>query len=127
MAPHEIPEQPLPEALQITTPLPGPLAANCTWPPGFTWGELGEITICEAAATIVAVAVPERVGAATGMAVIVTVAGAGIDAGAAYSPEAEMDPQARPAQPVPETLHFTDLFVLPVTNAENCCSPPVLT
>jgi len=121
MEPHEIPEQPLPEALQITTPLPGPLAVNCTWPPGFTWGELGETVICEVATAIVTVAVPDRLGAATGMAVIVTVGGAGTDPGALYNPEVEMDPHAAPVQPVPETVHFTDVFVLPVTAAENCC------
>ncbi len=31
-----MPEHPLPETLQITTPLPGPLAENCNVAPGFT-------------------------------------------------------------------------------------------
>ncbi len=36
-------------------------------------------------------------------------------------------PQARPLQVVPETLHTTAVFVLPVTVAENCNCPPVPT
>jgi hypothetical protein len=127
MEPHEIPEQPLPEMFQITTPLPGPLAVNCTWARGLSWGELGETVICEVATAIVTVAIADRLGAATGMAVIVTVGEAGTDPGALYNPEVEMDPHVEPAQPLPETVHFTDVFVLPVTIAENCCCPPVLT
>jgi hypothetical protein len=120
MEPHVIPEQPLPEALQITTPLPGPLAVNCTWAPGFTWGELGETVSVGAEATIVAVALADRLGAPTDVAVMVTVGGAGTVVGAEYRPEVEMDPHFAPVQPVPETVHFTDVFVLPVTVAENC-------
>jgi hypothetical protein len=30
-----------------------------------------------------------------------------------------------PTQPIPLTLHVTDLFEVPVTVAENCCCPPV--
>jgi hypothetical protein len=30
-----------------------------------------------------------------------------------------------PTQPIPLTLHVTDVFEVPVTVAENCCCPPV--
>ena len=33
-------------------------------------------------------------------------------------------PQAAPAQPVPEILQFTAVFVVPVTVAVNCCLAP---
>ena len=36
-----------------------------------------------------------------------------------------MAPQVAPAQPVPETLQFTAVFVVPVTVAVNCCLLPV--
>jgi hypothetical protein len=58
---------------------------------------------------------------------MVTMGEVGTVAGAVYKPEAEMDPHAEPAQPVPATVHFTEVFVLPVTFAENCCCPPALT
>jgi hypothetical protein len=41
MLPHSIPEHPAPVALHITTPLPGPLAANCIFAPGATVGKVG--------------------------------------------------------------------------------------
>jgi hypothetical protein len=128
MEPHEIPEQPIPVALQITTPLSGPLAVNCIWPPGFTCGKLGEIESPEAVAAVtVTVALADWLGAATAVAVTVIVGEAGIVAGAAYKPEAEIDPHAEPAQPEPKRVHFTDEFVVPVTFAENCCCAPTLT
>jgi hypothetical protein len=72
---------------------------------------------------MVTVAVADLVGAATDAAVIVTLGEAGTLAGAIYKPEAEIDPHARPAHPVPATVHFTDVLVVPVTVAENCCCP----
>ncbi len=81
----------------------------------------------EEAATIVAVALADLVGAATEIAVIVTLGIAGTLAGAVYTPEVEIDPHAEPVQPVPATDHFTDVFVVPVTFAENVCCPPALT
>lgn len=99
---------------------------NCTCPPGFTWGKLGEI-VSLVAAVMVTVAFADWLGAATDVAVMVTVGGAGTLAGAVYKPEAEMDPHAEPEQPVPATVQFTDVFVLPVTVAENCFCPPALT
>jgi hypothetical protein len=38
----------------------------------------------------------------------------------------EIDPQFAPEQPAPVTVHWTDVFVLPVTVAENCCFCPKL-
>jgi len=40
-----------------------------------------------------------------------------------YKPEAEIDPHADPMQPGPVTVQWTDVFVLPLTVAENCCVP----
>jgi hypothetical protein len=129
MEPQLIPEHPLPETLQITTPLSGPLALNCNCAPGFTWAELGVTAICEeeVAATMVAVALDDLLGAATDTAVIVTLGEAGMLAGAVYRPEVEIDPQPDPEQPVPAIDHFTDVFVAPVTLAENCCCLLTLT
>jgi hypothetical protein len=42
-----------------------------------------------------------------------------------YKPVLEIVPQETPLHPVPEMLQFTDVFVLPVSVAENCCCPPV--
>jgi hypothetical protein len=36
-------------------------------------------------------------------------------------------PQATLSQPGPSTLQFTDMFVVPVTVAENCCFAPLTT
>jgi hypothetical protein len=118
----------MPETLQITTPLPGPVAANCNCAPSFTCAELGVTLIGEEeAATIVAVALENLLGAATETAVIVTLGEAGTFVGAEYRPEAEIDPHPEPEQPFPATDHFTDAFVTPETFAENCCWPPTLT
>lgn len=125
--PQVIPEHPLPETFQTTMPLPGPLAKNCSWTPGFTVGELGVTMNFETAATIVAVALEDLVGAATDTAVMVTLGDAGTLGGAVYRPEAEIDPQADPEQPAPATAHLTDVFVAPTTVAENCCCVPTLT
>ena len=54
------------------------------------------------------------------VAVTVTSAGLGKTGGAVYRPAAVIFPQVEPVQPVPETLHKTDVFELPVTCAENC-------
>jgi hypothetical protein len=48
---------------------------------------------------MVTVAFADWLGAATDVAVTVTVGGAGTLAGAVYKPEAEMDPHAEPEQP----------------------------
>jgi hypothetical protein len=117
----------MPEALQITTPTPGPLAENCTDAPGFTCGELGDTVSGERGATTVTVALEDLLGAATEVAVMVTFGVAGAVAGAVYKPDVEIDPHADPAHPVPATVHCTEVFVAPVTVAENCCCRPTLT
>jgi hypothetical protein len=111
---------------QITTPLPGPLAENCTWAPGLICGETGEIVILEPV-TMVTLAEADLLGSATAAAVTVTTGVAGIVEGAVYRPELEIVPHADPLQPLPVTLHFTALFVVPLTLAENCCCTPVET
>ena len=121
-----IPEQPAPETLQTTMPLPGPLATNCNCVPALTRGELGLTVSCEIAATIVAVALDDLTGSATETAEIVTLGEAGTIVGAVYKPLAETVPQADPEHPVPATAHLTDAFVVPVTFAENCCCAPAL-
>jgi len=118
MEPQAIAEQPLPETPHITTPLPGPLAANCSCAPGFICGELGVTVSCEEKATSVAVEPAVRLGAAADLAVIVILGGVGRLAGAAYRPEAEIDPHVDPLQPVPATLHLTAVLVVPLTVAE---------
>lgn len=81
--PHAIPAQPLPETLQLTTPLVPPfiVAVNCTCPPGRILGELGEID-SDGPLTIVAMATADAAGLATAIALILTVAGFGGAAGA---------------------------------------------
>lgn len=81
----------------------------------------------DVAATIVTVALEDRLGDATDVAVTVTLGEAGTIAGAVYSPVDEIDPHAAPVQPAPATVQFTDVFVVPVTVAENCCTPPTET
>jgi hypothetical protein len=126
MEPQVIPEHPVPETLQTTMPLPGPLAANCTCAPVRTRGELGLTISCEVAATIVAVALEDLAGSATETAEIVTLGEAGTLVGAVYKPLTETVPQADPEHPVPATAHLTDAFVVPATLAENCCCAPAL-
>jgi hypothetical protein len=57
-------------------------------------------------------------GLATAVATTVVLAGEGTVEGAVYSPELDIVPG-------PLTVHFTEVFVLPVTVAENCTWPPV--
>jgi hypothetical protein len=121
MEPHAIPEQPLPVTLQTTTPL-CPLALNWIWPPGLICGEPGEI-VSVGVETMVICAEPDRLGAATEVAVAVTVGGEGTLAGAVYKPELDIEPHPAPLHP--DKLQVTDVFVVPVTVAENCCCFPV--
>lgn len=63
----------------------------------------------------------DLVVSACDVALTLTTAGVVTIAGAVYKPPAEIVPQPEPEQPgVPETLHVTDVFALPVTCAENC-------
>jgi hypothetical protein len=70
---------------------------------------------------MVTTALEERAGAATAIAVIVTLAELGTTAGAAYRPDDDMVPHAEPAHPEPATDQRTLVFVVPVTVAVNCC------
>jgi len=125
IVPQAIPEHPIPETLHITISLWGPLAENWICPPGFTWGDIGEIVRVDRAAAMVTIAVDERLGAATEVAVIVTFESGTVD-GATYRPDEEMEPHADPAHPVPAMDHRTDMFVVPVTVAVNCFCPPTV-
>lgn len=79
-----------------------------------------------AGGAIVTAAEVDLVVSATLDAVIVTLAGDGATAGAAYSPLEEIVPQAATLQPVPDALHVTAVFDVPVTEAVNCCVAPVV-
>jgi len=81
--------------------------------------DVGAIVI-DTGVTMLTCAEADLVVSACDVAVTVTRAGLGTIAGAVYTPAAVMFPQLEPAQPVPETLHVTDVFALPVTCAENC-------
>jgi hypothetical protein len=63
------------------------------------------------------------VESATEVAFTVANAGLGIVAGAVYKPVEEMAPHEPATQPIPETVHVTPVFALPVTVATNCCWP----
>ena len=54
------------------------------------------------------------------LAVTLTTAGFGMIAGAVYKPAWVIAPQLEPVHPVPEMLHDTAVFELPVTCSENC-------
>jgi hypothetical protein len=57
---------------------------------------------------------------------MVTVAGDGTAAGAAYSPLEEIVPQAVPLQPVPATVQVPAVLDVPMTDAANCCVVPTV-
>jgi hypothetical protein len=75
--------------------------------------------------TIVTAAEPEALGSAMEVARMCIVAGDGTEDGAVYNPVPDIVPQAAPVHP--EILQETDVSVVPVTVAENCCCPPVET
>lgn len=128
ITPQVIPEQPTPDKLHDTTVfgLPVTVAVNCTWPFVATDGELGE-TVTLGPETRVTVADADCWGAATAVAVTLTVGGFGADAGAVYNPAELMVPQLAPLQPAPEMDQVTAVFVVPVTVAVNCFWLPVCT
>ena len=63
------------------------------------------------------IAEPEDVGASWLVAVTVTVEGSGAAPGAAYSPLAEIVPQAAPPHPVPVIDQLACVFAVPATVA----------
>jgi len=62
----------------------------------------------------------DLLASACDVAVTLTTAGFGMIAGAVYKPAWVIAPQPEPLHPVPETLHDTVVFELPVTCTENC-------
>jgi len=82
--------------------------------------DVGAIVI-DTGVTMLTCAEADLVVSACDVALTLTTAGVVTIAGAVYKPPAEIVPQPEPEQPaVPETLHVTDVFALPVTRAENC-------
>ena len=79
--PQLTPAHPAPDTLHITILLCGPLAENWIWPWGLTWGFAGVI-VNVGTATTVTVAVPDFVRSTTEVALTVTAAGEGTEAGA---------------------------------------------
>ncbi len=88
--------------------------------------EVGEIVILTAGTTVTA-ALADLLESATEVAVTEKNGGFGGARGAVNSPDELTVPQVVPAQPIPEIVQFTAVFVDPVTTALNCCVPPVPT
>src|SRR5216684_570067 len=109
-----------PLAIQVTTvfELPVTVAVNCCVAPVWRLAEAGLIVIDTTGGVVVTVTAAEAffVVSATLVAVTVNVPA---DAVAVYNPPAVMVP--------PVAVHVTDVFVLPVTVAVNCCVPPTCT
>src|SRR5271166_939666 len=123
--PHAAPTQPVPDTLQLTAVLVGPVtvAVNCLVSPAKTRALVGEILITTGPTTVT-VALPDLEESACETAVTVIVGGLGSLLGAVYSPPLVMVPQADPVQPAPETLQVTAVLMIPVTVAVNCCCAP---
>ncbi|HEY3989174.1 MAG TPA: hypothetical protein VGM02_07740 [Acidobacteriaceae bacterium] len=102
-----------------TVTLVAPLSAIVTGAAGGV-GVLG-------AATSVTVMLCEVEALATLVAVMVTVAGCGIVAGAVYSPVDEINPAAALPPATPSTLQVTAWFVVPLTAAVYCACVPTVT
>jgi hypothetical protein len=119
--PQVEPVQPDPATVQVTPKfeLPVTVAWNCCWAPTINKALVGEI-VTDTGMPILTCAEAYLVVSACDVAVTLTSAGLGMITGAVYRPAAVTFPQFEPAQPVPETLHDTDVFELPVTCAENC-------
>ena len=108
-----------PTTVQLTPRLDVPvmLALNCNVPLVNTVAVLGETLMVTGGADMVAVAVPNFVGSAWLVAVMVTVAGLGTLAGAVKRPPVVIEPAL--------AVQFTAVFVVPVTVALNDCVPLV--
>jgi len=92
-------------------------AVNCCEPKLGRVTELGAtVTLPDALVTVTA-AEPECELLACEVAVMVTCAGLGTEAGAVYKPVLEMVPLAEP----PLTLQVTAVLEVPLTVAVNCC------
>jgi hypothetical protein len=128
MVPQPEPAHPVPLTLQLTAVLvvPVTVAENCRVCPSVNCAVIGEIVtpIC---CVISRLAVPDLVVSATEVAVTVTKLGLGASDGAVYRPVEVILPQIVPAQPVPLMLQVTEVLLVPVTVAVNCCFPPTPT
>jgi hypothetical protein len=94
------------------------VAVKLACPSGWTLAELGMRTICKSGVTV-AVAFPLTKESSTDDAVIVTVAGLGMTAGAVYSPAMEIVPTVEVPPGVPFTSQVT--AELSLTVAVYCC------
>lgn len=83
---------------------------------------MGKLCACWfiAGLTTVTMAEPDAAESAWATAVTETVAGLGIEAGAVYSPVAEIVPTVLLPAATPATLQFTAVVLVPVTVAVNC-------
>ncbi len=126
--PHAVPVQPIPLTLQVAAVFDVPLmrAVNCWLLPTITRADVGEM-VSETGPEMVTWAVPDFNGSATDVALTVTCACAGVDAGAVNRPVVEIVPHAVPVQPAPLTLHVTAVLDVPVTVALNCWRDPTRT
>ena len=80
---------------------------------------VGEI-LTETGVAMLTCADADLLASACDVAVTLTTAGFGMIAGAVYKPACVIAPQLEPLHPVPEMLHDTVVFELPVTCTENC-------
>jgi hypothetical protein len=128
MVPQVKPEQPLPLILQVTLWLlvPVTLAVNCLYAP-VTTSAVDGVTVTTTGGTIVTAADCDLVGSATEVAVTETCAGLGNELGAVYKPVDDTLPHAEPTQPLPLTFQRTDVLLVPLTVAVNCCVAPSVT
>jgi hypothetical protein len=94
--------------------------------PATTSADAGE-TVTATGGRMVTVADADLVPSATEVATTVTCAGLGTAAGAVYKPVDETEPQVLPEQPLPLTLQVTEVSVVFVTVAVNCCVLPATT
>lgn len=121
--PHAAPEQPVPLTVQVTSVFVvfTTVAVNCCVLLATIWALVGEM-LTAMGGRMVIVAEPDFSGFATDVAVTVTTAGFGTEAGALYTPDDVMMPHAASEQPLPDKLQLTAVLVAPVTVAvNNCC------
>jgi hypothetical protein len=130
MVPQALPEQAAPASTHVTPVLAVPVtvAVKRCLLPTTTVALAGETeTPMVNEVSTMALALPDALRSASDVAVIVTIGGFGVFAGAVYSPLDFIWPQAVPLQPAPVTLQTTTLLVVPLTTALNCTWPPGLT
>jgi hypothetical protein len=116
-----------PSTLHVTRvsgcPDPLTLAVNPCAAPVITVAAIGA-TLTVTSLSIPTLAAPLADGAATLVALTVTLAGDGKSPGAVYSPALEIVPTVAFPPSTPFTLHVTRVSVVPVTVAANACVAP---